>query len=376
MIKPDFFFNLLTESEIDFFAGVPDSLLADICAFITDNVAPNKHIIAANEGTAIANAVGYHLASGKMPLIYLQNSGFGNIINPVLSIADDKVYGVPMLILMGWRGEPGVKDEPQHIRQGEVNESLLKAMKLPYVVIDGTSESESIIKKAIQSAKEDSKPYVILVRKNTFEKYKLKEDKSSNFALIREDVVKLIVDSLKEDDIVVSTTGKTSRELFEYRDQLGQKHDKDFLTVGGMGHTSSIAFGIALEKSDRNVYCIDGDGSLIMHMGSLAINGASIDLKNFKHIVINNGAHDSVGGQPTVAFDIDLSAIAKACQYTFTAQASSEQEITEQLTKLAAHKGRAFLEIRVNKGARLDLGRPTTTPVQNKLEFQQFLRAK
>jgi phosphonopyruvate decarboxylase len=374
MIKPQVFFNQLIESDIDFFAGVPDSLLSDICAYIADNVSPIKHIIAANEGNAIANAVGYNLASGKIPFVYLQNSGFGNIINPILSIADDKVYSIPMIILMGWRGEPGVKDEPQHLRQGEVNEALLNAIQLPYAIISESSDSEIVIKHAISTARKYSKPYVILVRKDTFEQYRLKNDTITSYPLKREDAIKLIVENLKGDDIVVSTTGKTSRELFEYREKLGHKHDQDFLTVGGMGHTSSIALGIAIEKKDRRVYCIDGDGSLIMHMGSLAINGLSKDLYNFKHIVINNGAHDSVGGQPTLGFHIDMITIAKACGYTYATSVESIDSISQSLEDLANHKGRGFLEIKVNKGARENLGRPTTTPLENKIAFTNFLK--
>jgi phosphonopyruvate decarboxylase len=373
MIKPEIFFKKLVKSKIDFFVGVPDSLLSDICAYITDNVSPSKHIITANEGNAIANAVGYNLASGKIPLVYLQNSGLGNIINPILSIADDKVYSIPMIILMGWRGEPGVKDEPQHVRQGEVNEALLDAMQLPYTIMDNTSNSEIVIEQAIKIAVKFSKPYVILVRKDTFEKYKLVNDLRTSYPLVREDVVKMIVDALKKDDIVVSTTGKTSRELFEYRECLGHEHDKDFLTVGGMGHTSSIALGIAIEKKDRNVYCLDGDGSFIMHMGALAINGSIKELDNFKHIVINNGAHDSVGGQPTLGFQIDMVSIAKACGYSFATSAESIHSIKKSLENLANHKGRGFLEIKVNKGARENLGRPTTSTLENKIAFIKFL---
>lgn len=374
MINSKKFFEKLEQSNIDFFVGVPDSLLSDFSAYITDNVSSLKHLITANEGNAIANAVGYNLASGKIPFVYLQNSGFGNIINPILSIADDKVYAIPMIIMMGWRGEPGVKDEPQHVRQGEVNEALLDAIQLPYTIIDKYSDIEIVIEKAINIANKFSKPYVILVRKDTFEKYKLKNDLKTSFNLNREDVVKIIVDTLKNDDIVVSTTGKTSRELFEYRESIGHGHDKDFLTVGGMGHTSSIALGIAIEKKDRNVYCLDGDGSLIMHMGALAINGSVKGLDNFKHIVINNGAHDSVGGQPTAGFQIDMVSIAKACGYSYATSADSVDSIKKSLEILANHKGCGFLEIKVNKGARQNLGRPTTSTLENKIAFTKFLK--
>lgn len=374
MINCENFFNILERENINFFTGVPDSLLADFCAYITDHVSPSNHIIAANEGNALSYGIGTYLATGQLPLIYLQNSGFGNLINPLLSLADDKVYGVPMLILMGWRGEPGVKDEPQHIRQGEVNLSLLESLNTPYLILDSDSNEDEIIKKAVDLAIQKHKPVVILVRKDTFSKYKLLNDYKTDFPLIREDAIKLIIDTLDENDIVVSTTGKASREVFEYRKNKLMGHSKDFLTVGGMGHTSSIALGIASRKQDRQVFCLDGDGSVLMHMGAMAINGLS-QLGNFNHVVINNGAHDSVGGQPTVAFDIDLAEIAKATKYTFIDSVSEKKDIISALEKMKNHnQGSSFLEIKVNKGAREELIRPTTTPIENKEAFEKFIR--
>ncbi len=374
MINTSEFYKALTKRNIDFFTGVPDSLLKDICAFISDNAPNDRHVIAANEGASVGLAVGSYLASGKLPLVYMQNSGFGNTVNPLLSIADDDVYGVPMLLLIGWRGEPGIKDEPQHVKQGKVSEELLIAMQIPYQVIDADSDIEIILENAVEKAMSEKKPYALLVRKGTFEKYSLRKDTATSYPLDREGAVKLIIDGLKEHDIVVSTTGKTSREVFEHRVALGQSHEKDFLTVGAMGHTSAIAMGIAIEKNNRNVYCLDGDGSVIMHMGSLAINGLMHNLDNFKHIVINNGAHDSVGGQPTVGFEINFPEIAKACGYTLVESASKVEDIKKKLIAIANHKGRAFLELKVNKGARENLGRPTKTPKENKNAFQQFLK--
>ncbi len=374
MINTSKFYTGLTSRGISFFTGVPDSLLKDICAYISDNVPEERHIISANEGASIGLAVGNYLASGNLSLVYMQNSGFGNTVNPLLSIADDDVYGIPMLLLIGWRGEPGIKDEPQHVKQGKVSEELLIAMKIPYQIIDANSDIDVVLDEAINTAMSEMKPYALLVRKNTFEKYKLQNDQASSFPLDREGAVKLIIDQLNEKDIVVSTTGKTSREVFEYREELNQSHEKDFLTVGAMGHTSSIAMGVAIEKKDRNVFCLDGDGSVLMHMGSLAINGLRKDLQNFKHIVINNGAHDSVGGQPTVGFEIDFPKIAESCGYTLADTASEVDEIIVKLNKMINHKGRAFLELKVNKGARENLGRPTTTPKENKKAFKQFLK--
>lgn len=373
MINTAAFYKHLSAKDVNFYTGVPDSLLKDISAFISDNVPKENHIIAANEGASVGLAVGYHLATGKLPFVYMQNSGFGNATNPILSIADEDVYGIPMLVMIGWRGEPGLKDEPQHVKQGKVSEDLLKAMKIPYQILDKDCNISLVLDNAINTAINESKPYALLVRKNTFEEYKLKKTEAPVFELNREGSLKLIIDSLDKKDIVVSTTGKTSREVFEYRESLNQNHENDFLTVGAMGHTSSIAMGIAIEKPMQNVYCLDGDGSVIMHMGSLAINGMMNSIENFKHIIINNGAHDSVGGQPTVGFNINLPMIAKASGYTYADTASTTEEIKKKLALLATHKGRAFLEIKVNKGARKDLGRPTTTPKENKTAFQKFL---
>lgn len=374
MINPKFFFNILKKNNIDFFTGVPDSLLKDFCAYITDNTNDYEHIIAANEGASIALAVGNYLASGNIPLVYMQNSGLGNAINPLLSIADVKVYSIPILIMIGWRGEPGLKDEPQHIKQGEVNEEMLRSMQIPYLIIDGTTNIDHALTQAILKTKGELTPFVLLIRNNTFEKYKLNKTSKTTFVFNREEAIKLILNNLNDSDIVVSTTGKASREVFEHRKSIQQGHSSDFLTVGAMGHTSSIAAGISIRKPDKSIYCIDGDGSVIMHMGSLAIIGQMKGLENFKHIVINNGSHDSVGGQPTVAFEIKLSEIANSCGYTFTRVVETKSEIENGIIDLKNHKGRGFLEIKVNKGGRDDLGRPSTSPKENKVAFESFIQ--
>lgn len=374
MIDTSKFYNALTSRGVDFFTGVPDSLLKDICAYISDNTPEDRHIISANEGSSIGLAVGSYLATGKLPLVYMQNSGFGNTVNPLLSIADVDVYSIPILLLIGWRGEPGTKDEPQHIKQGMISEELLTTMKIPYQILDYNSNVDKVLDEAIETAITKQMPYALLIKKDTFGNYDLQKDKKHEFELNREGAIKLVIDQLKSDDIVISTTGKTSREVFEYRKFLNQTHEKDFLTVGAMGHTSSIAMGIAIEKKDRNVFCIDGDGSVLMHMGSLAINGMMKGVENFKHIVINNGAHDSVGGQPTVAFEVDFAQIAKASGYTMVESANKKAEIRKKLEEVIKHRGRAFLEIKVSKGARNDLGRPTVSPKDNKTAFQKFLK--
>jgi len=375
MIHPEFFFNVCKKEDVDFFSGVPDSLLKNICSYIADNTPSENHIIAANEGNALAIGVGYHLSTGKVPLIYMQNSGLGNVINPLLSLADQDVYSVPLLMMIGWRGEPGVKDEPQHKKQGRVTVALLEAMEIPYKVLTADSnieEAEVTLKAMLSIAKKENKPCALLIKKGFFEDYKFQSDILYERPLYREQAIEIIVNNLNEPDIVVSTTGVASRELFEYREKLKSGHEKDFLTVGGMGHTSQIALGIALQKKNRQIYCLDGDGSLIMHMGTLAIN-ANMNCRNFKHIVFNNSAHDSVGGQPTVGGRMDIPSIALNVGYQWAKMVSEESEIRLALNEMANIDGPALLEIQVKKGFRENLGRPTTTPIQNKEAFMGFV---
>jgi phosphonopyruvate decarboxylase len=363
-------YEALIASGIDMFTGVPDSLLKNFCAYVTDTAPRHKHIIAANEGNAVGIAAGHYLATGKPALVYMQNSGLGNTVNPLLSLADEKVYSIPMVLMIGWRGEPGVHDEPQHVKQGEVTLGLLEAMQIPYVVL----EREEQIAPMVAMATEQNKPTALVIRKGTFGKYQLRHVPTNDCPLSREEALKLVVDHLRPDDVVVSTTGKLSRELFEYREARQQGHGRDFLTVGSMGHSSSIALGIALEKPDRRVFCMDGDGAFIMHTGALGIV-ASMEPRNFFHILFNNGAHESVGGQPTIGFRLDARGIAKASGYREVFTATTAEEMVAALKKLETAEGPVLLELRVGINSRDDLGRPTTTPVENKEAFMKELRA-
>ncbi|MBX9787091.1 MAG: phosphonopyruvate decarboxylase [Alphaproteobacteria bacterium] len=373
MIDSKDFVNFLEEKEVQFFSGVPDSLLSNVCFYLIDHFDTNKHMIAANEGAAVALGIGYHLATGNIPLCYMQNSGFGNAINPLLSLADQSVYSIPMLLLIGWRGNPEEHDEPQHIKQGQVTIPMLKAMGLPYEVLHNNwLHTKMILEKSIKYVRQNQTPYVLLVRRNTFNKYVHLNKKSNTLFLTRETALECVIKSLNPSDVVVSTTGMISREVFEIRKKLVHSHAQDFLTVGGMGHASQVALGIALQKPDRQVYCLDGDGALLMHMGALAING-TLGLKNFKHILINNGAHDSVGGQPTVAFKIDFPRMALAAGYKFAKMIQSEKNVSEQMKNLKNLDGPLFLEIQVKKGSRNDLGRPPNSFLKNKELFVSYL---
>jgi len=375
MVDPKLFIQTLEHSGVDFFTGVPDSLLKNLCAYLTDHCNHTHHIIAANEGGAVGLAAGYHLATGRMAMVYMQNSGEGNAINPLLSLTDEDVYGIPVLLLIGWRGEPGVHDEPQHLKQGKVTLTLLEAMHIDYEVLSDR-EDEAILQvdKAVEYMRKYSKPYALVVRKNTFSDYQLTNRSPEVYPMSREAAIQLVVDRLPVDAVVVSTTGMISRELFEYREAKHQGHAHDFLTVGSMGHASQIALGIALQHPDRLVFCFDGDGAMLMHLGAMAIMG-EYKPSNMVHIVFNNGAHDSVGGQPTVGQTIDAVAIARAVGYESSYSVDSRETligVLDQLCTCSAH-GTTFVNVNVHKGNRKDLGRPTTTPKDNKQALMQEL---
>lgn len=375
MIRPSYFYDLLMKNGTDFFAGVPDSLLKNFCAYVTDNAPAEKHIISANEGSATALATGYHLATGKIPMIYMQNSGEGNMVNPLLSIADPDVYSIPMLIVIGWRGEPGVHDEPQHVKQGKVTCELLDAMKVPYEVLsENEADLPAQFEKAYSYIRENNAQYAFVIRKGTFDDYKLVNNIPVDGKMTREEAIEKIMLSADESTAFVSTTGMASRELYELRDKHGMSHEKDFLTVGGMGHASQIALSIAMQKKDRQVYCIDGDGASIMQMGGMATIGTRAP-SNMIHFVLNNGAHDSVGGQPTVGRQIDLCAIAAGCGYENVLKVETPEELDAALNDSESKSKLTFVEVLVTKGARKDLGRPKSTPKENKIALMNFLNS-
>lgn len=375
MIRPEFFIEALRQKGIDCFAGVPDSLLKNICAYITDHFDASHNIIAANEGAAVGFAAGHYLATGQPACVYMQNSGEGNIINPLASLTDREVYNIPVLLLIGWRGRPGVHDEPQHVKQGKVTTGLLNVMGVNYEVLSKEEDKAAKQIEKAASALRDNEVFALVIEKDTFDEYKLQNVNANDLTMTREEAIQTVASALSSKDVIVSTTGMISRELFEARTAWGQGHERDFLTVGSMGHASQIALGIALEKTDRRVWCFDGDGATIMHMGSMAIV-ASKKPANYIHVVFNNGAHDSVGGQPTVGLAIDLPAVAKALGYSAAFSVSTIQELKSQLSILNSKfsEGPVLIEVKVKKGNRKDLGRPTTTPIENRDALMQFLK--
>ena len=376
MITPKFFIDALASHDINFFAGVPDSLLKNICAYITDTLPHSQNIIAANEGGAMGIAAGYHLATGKIPVVYMQNSGEGNIINPLASLTDKEVYNIPVLLLIGWRGRPGVHDEPQHVKQGKVTTGLLNTMGINYTVLSKEeAQAEKQISEACKYMTLTNECYALVIEKDTFDAYTLQSKVDSGLTLARETAIETAISCLQNKAVVVSTTGMISRELFEIREKREEGHEHDFLTVGSMGHASQIALGIALQQPNRPVYCFDGDGASIMHMGNMAIT-AQMQPKNYIHLVFNNGAHDSVGGQPTVGLSIDFPAIAKAVGYQNVYSVETPEYLSELMAKAQSQEGPTLIEVKVKRGNRKDLGRPTTTPIQNKEALMQFLAEK
>lgn len=358
----------------DFYTGVPDSQLKALCNYLMNTYGIDKahHIIAANEGSCTALAAGYHLATGKLPVVYMQNSGEGNIINPAASLLSDKVYAIPMIFIIGWRGEPGVHDEPQHIYQGEVTVKLLDDMNIPSFVIskDTTDEEAAEAMSDFRKVLSEGRQAAFVIRKGALSYSEDVEYKNGN-TMVREEIIRHIAAASGEAP-VVSTTGKASRELFEIREANGQSHKYDFLTVGSMGHSSSIALGIALNKPDTKVWCIDGDGAVLMHMGAMAVLGANAP-ENLIHVVINNGAHETVGGMPTVAETIDIPAIAKACGYKYAVCADSFEVLDKELEAAKNRSGLSLIEVKCSIGARDNLGRPTTTALENKNNFMEYL---
>lgn len=370
MIAAKEFIDALADRDMDFYVGVPDSLLKDFCAYVDDHSETGRHVITANEGNAVAMASGYHMATGKSAVVYLQNSGLGNAVNPLTSIADRDVYQFPMLLVIGWRGEPNVKDEPQHVKQGRITRGQLELLEIPYQVVDASSNVQALASWVRSRLDETGAPVALLIKSETFASYKSQRKHSNNFSMRREAALGILLD-LARDASIVTTTGKTSREVFELRVARGQEQ-RDFLTVGGMGHAASIALGVAMGKPDKPVVCIDGDGSILMHLGALPIIG-SLQPTNFTHVLLNNAAHESVGGQPTVADRTDFKAIALASGYRAYAIASSPDELKIAWQQLLDTPGPVMLEVRITTGSRDNLGRPTGTPRENKRAFMEWL---
>lgn len=377
MVSAEKLTQIFLDNHIDYFTGVPDSQLKEFCNHIMQKYGLGKnHVIAANEGNAVALAAGYHLATGNIGLVYMQNSGLGNAVNPITSLTDSKVYKIPVVYLIGWRGMPGIKDEPQHKKQGEITLELLKVLEIPYFIIKKETSEEDIQKIFQQSFSKmlkNGKSVALVVEKETISNDQKLEIKNE-YPLSREDAIQLIAQNQKEEDIIISTTGKASRELFEYRETEKSCHNRDFLTVGSMGHASMIALSIS-EHVEEKVWCIDGDGALLMHTGAAAMIGARKP-ENFCHVLINNGAHETVGGLPTVSYQIDWQTTMKSFGYEKVFKAENKEQLVQILENIKGQKEFVFLEIRTNTDSRKDLMRPNISPEVNKNNFMKFISSQ
>lgn len=361
---------------IDTITGVPDSTLKQFCDGLQTYEGNLKHYVTANEGAAVGLAIGSYLASGQPACVYMQNSGIGNIVNPLASLANRDVYGVPMLFIVGWRGEPGVKDEPQHVFQGKITCELFDTLTVPYRVIDqNTSDEEmdAILEKAGEVLQKGEQ-YAIIVKKGTFEK-EVSYSWDNGNKIRREDALAHIIQGVSRDTVIVSTTGKISRELYEQSNAIYGNHENLFMTVGGMGHASMIALGIAKKRPDKKVLCIDGDGAALMHMGAIPFI-ASQAPENFYHIVINNQAHESVGAMPTGCQQTQFALLAQTAGYRKACKLSSLEEIDRIGGLMMQETGPVMWEIPVTLESRADLGRPKESARENKEEFMRFLDNK
>jgi len=372
MINCTDLYNIFKRENITFFSGVPDSTFKDWMSFLADNDGVTN-IIASNECEATAVCTGYHLATGKTAVAYMQNSGLGKVVNPITSLADPDVYSIPILLMIGWRGEPGKKDEPQHVKMGKVMIPLLETLGIEHTILStNVDEASSQISAAQRYMKEHQSSYALIIKNGVMEKYQSQSNVAKKYTMKREDAIQVIVDALNGDEIIVSTTGKTSRELFEYRAKKETTHRTDFYTVGSMGCASAIAFGIATETPDKKVLVFDGDGAAIMQLGSLATIG-HYRPSNLIHFLFDNGCHESTGGQPTVSLSTNFEDIAKATGYRVIHSVKTKDELEDSLKSTKLLQGPAFICVKIKKGSRDDLGRPTLSPVENKIALMSYL---
>lgn len=376
MITPDNLFTIFQQNGFTFFTGVPDSTFKAWMSFLDDEHGKRlTNIIAVNECEATAIAAGHYLGTGTPAVVYMQNAGFGKTVNPITSLLDKDVYSIPALLMIGWRGEPGKKDEPQHKKMGRILLKMLETMEIPYEVLtDNPTEIDTAIKNAKQWMQENNAPFALIVRSGVVdENYEKKTKRTQNFEMVREDAVKAIVDTLDEKDIVVSTTGKTSRELFEYRVARNEQ-PRDFYTVGSMGCAGAIGFGIALKNPHKKIFVMDGDGAALMEFGTWATIGHYAP-SNLYHILIDNEAHDSTGGQPTVSTTVNFEQVARAAGYKDVVSVTSRDGLVETLKHFRNRQGPALLIVKARQGARKELGRPTSTPVENKESFMKLVKS-
>ncbi|MDB5179284.1 MAG: putative biosynthesis related phosphoenolpyruvate decarboxylase [Patescibacteria group bacterium] len=371
-LSPKELYESLLGAGVTFFTGVPDSLLSSFGFYLQDHA--GRHIIAANEGNAVGLAIGHYAATTELPLVYMQNSGLTNAMNPLVSLAGPSVMSIPMILMIGWRGEPGTRDEPQHTKLGSITTALLDDLDIPYVILAGSaSKAIEQIESMVRTARDGQRAVAILVRAGTLASYAPRSHPKNSYELAREAAITTVLDQLTPYDIVISTTGKASREVAEYIRSDGEPGPPSLLVVGAMGHASSIALAVALDRASQRVICLDGDGAAIMHLGALTTIGTS-EANNLCHIVLNNGSHESVGGQPTAGFAVNLVEIARACGYAKSISVENGEQLTQAIKSTQDVACPTFIEVRIAQGSRSDLGRPTESPAENKQRFMNNLK--
>ena len=368
MINAKYFIEQLKNLDINFYTGVPDSLMSEFSKSLHFDFNDENHIISTNEGSALATGMGYYLATGKYPLIYLQNSGLGNIINPYTSLLHEEIYKIPFVLLIGWRGEPGTKDEPQHIFKGKITKNLLKILEINYKVVNAESNINEVLKEA-RHFLDKNKPVALLLQKNTFE-LDNRAFEVDNKLPKRKDALEAVVNKFDSNSLFISTTGKLSRELYELRNKNDETND-DLYIVGGMGHASAIALGLLQNINDRNIICLDGDGSVLMHTGNLSLLGSE-NYKNFIHVLFNNSSHESVGGQPNRYKYIDGQKMFESFGYKNTFSFSNLSDL--QNLNIEKLDGPIYIEISVQNSSDSNLMRPNKTPIQNKNNFIEKIK--
>ncbi len=372
MISCKLFYNILKKVNFNFFTGIPDSTFKNWISFLVDHNGKDlQNIIASNECEAIALCAGYHLATNKIGIVYMQNSGLGKAINPLTSLCDKDVYSIPILLFLGWRGEPGKNDAQQHKKMGRIMLPLLDTLEIPYSILEpNVKQIEKTLKNALNYLEKNNSPYAIVLRKNFFDNYELKRNIVNNYELTREEALNLIMKNIKDDDIVISTTGFTSRELFEYREANKKDHYKSFYNIGSMGCASSIGLSIAIQRPERKIFVFDGDGAAIMQLGVFTTVG-NYSPSNFIHIIFDNHAHESTGGQPTNSHSINFLQTAIACNYKSGIIVKSREELINALNGVKKQKGPFILVIKIKKRHRTDLGRLNKTLIEYKEEFKK-----
>ena len=373
MIKPHKFIKVLKKNKINFFTGVPDSLFASLCNYF-QLYEKRNHILSTNEGSSVGLAIGYHLATGKIPLVYLQNSGLGNAINPIVSLTDKKIFDIPIFFLIGWRGELNkkniqIKDEPQHRTQGQITKKLLKLLNIKFEVLSNKSNYANVINKLTDYSKRNSKSVAILIRKNSFTGEKKIIEKRKKLILTREMALQTVFENVPKSIPKISTTGMLSRELYEMNKKV-KKEKNTFMCIGGMGHALSIASGLAMIKN-KKIICLDGDGSSLMHLGAMAISGK---INNLIHILFNNYAHDSVGGQTPPSENIEFYRLSKQFGYYHSYKASNKKDIIDKVKVALKNKKSTFIEISCVKGHRDNLSRPSKEAIYYKKLFMKFIK--